>query len=301
VPGDGHKASLATFLAALDIAPYDYMGNGGPGLPPLDKSMRGRLNRRINAIGCGPTVKGQKSLYGFVASNNLIGYLHSIKADAIRASGEAVAAHLEALPAGARVLDVGCNVGHLTTWYAHRFPHLEFVGCDFVPEAIDYAARLAERLGLTNVRFAVADLTDALPDGPFDAIVSTQAITAVEGDRPAVLGRVAAALRDGGILIGVDVLPDAPTSEAFIQESSSVGLGTVHQSFAHYHDDAAFGAYPVMVFRKGATPEAFDIEAAHLEALTNIHHRELRAMGWSEDDIVRGWQAGGPNYVRRLR
>lgn len=277
--------SLADHLAAMEIRPYDTFGRGGPNLPGLDRSTREKVHRRRVAIGRGATARRQKSLFAFATTPTLVAYLHSIKADAIRASGEAVAPWLSDLPAGARILDAGCNVGYLTLWYARRFPRLEVVGCDFVPEAVAYATASAAERGIANVRFEVADLTVGVPDGEFDAVVSTQVVTAIEDDRAPILARVAAALRPGGTYVSVEILGTPGESAAFIDEAAAVGLAIVGASMAAYCDDGRHGAYPVLAFRKGGDPVVIDLHAMYVAWSARCRRLQLRDMAWTDEEI----------------
>lgn len=74
------------------------------------------------------------------------------------------------------VLDVGCDIGVLTCFYALLFPEATITGIDHCPEAIACATRLVERLQLRNVEFQQADMLD-LPDHlkgqTFDLVFST--------------------------------------------------------------------------------------------------------------------------------
>ena len=55
------------------------------------------------------------------------------------------------VPAGARVLDVGCASGEITNYLAQKFPHASFVGTDFSRE------RISEAPALSNCSFVCAD------------------------------------------------------------------------------------------------------------------------------------------------
>ena len=67
-------------------------------------------------------------------------------------------------PGGPRVLDAGCGTGHTTVALARRLPGVAFLGVDLSRTSIDIARQLAERSGLGNVRFEVADLTTNLAE-----------------------------------------------------------------------------------------------------------------------------------------
>jgi tRNA (cmo5U34)-methyltransferase len=56
-----------------------------------------------------------------------------------------------------------------------------------------------QRLAGAALELRVANLTDPLPAGPFDLVVSALAIHHLEGpDKAALFGRIAGALRRGG-------------------------------------------------------------------------------------------------------
>lgn len=279
-------SGLAGFLATFGIRrAFSYDGVGEADAAPISRSVRDALRRRVNAVADSPTARRQRSLYAYAAAQGVISRVHSIKADAIRASGEAVTAILAGLPAGARVLDLGCSTGHLSLWYAHRFPHLQIVGCDFVPEAIDQAREAAAARGITNARFEVADLAVGLPDGLFDAVISTQGMTSVDGDRAAVVAHAATALRQGGQLVGVEILPNAPAATAFIDGAASVGLALVGATMAPFEDGFVPGAYPVLTFVRGGEPIEVDIAGLYERALVDLRRRHFRALGWTDEEI----------------
>lgn len=74
------------------------------------------------------------------------------------------------------LLDVGCDNGILTCFYASLYPEAEVVGVDKCKQGIACALELAGRLHLRNVRFEVRDLQNlkgVFPDQSFDLIVST--------------------------------------------------------------------------------------------------------------------------------
>ena len=66
-------------------------------------------------------------------------------------------AGLAELPAGARVLELGCGWGSLTLSNAARFPKLHFTAFSNSPPQIEYIRATAAERGLTNVAVFVED------------------------------------------------------------------------------------------------------------------------------------------------
>lgn len=64
------------------------------------------------------------------------------------------------LDQGIRVLDIGCGSGRIMNRMAQLFPSSRFSGVDLSPEAIDTARRQAQEKKLTNIDFAVRDLSN---------------------------------------------------------------------------------------------------------------------------------------------
>lgn len=75
-----------------------------------------------------------------------------------------------------RVLDLGCDIGITTCFYALLYPEAEVIGVDRCPESISFASQIAQRLDLPNVRFVTGEvMTESPPwaEGGFDLVVAT--------------------------------------------------------------------------------------------------------------------------------
>ncbi|MFQ5988412.1 MAG: class I SAM-dependent methyltransferase [Candidatus Methylomirabilales bacterium] len=82
----------------------------------------------------------------------------------------------EGFPAPSSVLDLGCDSGILTCFYAMRYPEAEVVGVDRCELGVACARELADRLHIANVRFEVCDLQSlegSFPEEAFDLMLST--------------------------------------------------------------------------------------------------------------------------------
>jgi tRNA (cmo5U34)-methyltransferase len=101
-----------------------------------------------------------------------------------------------------RVLDLGAGTGLLSAAVLARYTDAELVLVDGSAEMLDQAR---ERLRVGSATTIVADLREALPDGPFDAVVSALAIHHLEDpDKRDLLARVHDALRPGGVFVNAE-------------------------------------------------------------------------------------------------
>jgi tRNA (cmo5U34)-methyltransferase len=101
-----------------------------------------------------------------------------------------------------RVLDLGAGTGLMSAAVLARYPQAELVLVDGAAQMLDQAR---ERLPVGSTTSVVADLRDALPDGPFDAVVSALAIHHLEDPaKRNLFARVHDALRPGGAFVNAE-------------------------------------------------------------------------------------------------
>jgi tRNA (cmo5U34)-methyltransferase len=114
----------------------------------------------------------------------------------------------------ARVLDLGTGTGETLAALLEVHPGVVAVGVDKNDAMLGEARR---RLAGATVGLQVSNLTEPLPTGPFDLVVSALAIHHLEGpDKADLFARVAGVLRPGGRFVLGDVVipvnqPDAVT------------------------------------------------------------------------------------------
>ncbi|MFH7339452.1 class I SAM-dependent methyltransferase [Streptomyces sp. KHY 26] len=72
-----------------------------------------------------------------------------------------------------RVLDLGCGTGHRLVALALQYPDAQFTGIDPSKRSLDVARELADRNGVTNVRFVHGAIPELVLPETFDLIVST--------------------------------------------------------------------------------------------------------------------------------
>ena len=123
--------------------------------------------------------RADRDFYDLAASPDVLPIVYSQRYGYYQALGPVVAKRLDGAQ---RVMDVGCGVGILTTWYAACFPDITFLGVDRSLKSIEAARQVAHSWHLTNVRFEPCDIPRQAIPGGFDTIVSTQALFQSEAD-----------------------------------------------------------------------------------------------------------------------
>ncbi len=109
----------------------------------------------------------------------------------------------------ARLLDLGTGTGETLAAVLARHPGAAALGLDKNPGVLDAARR---RLDGRPVEFREAELTDALPAGPFDLVVSALAVHHLWSvQKLALFVRLGEVLAPGGrFVLGDVVLPEDP-------------------------------------------------------------------------------------------
>ncbi|KAJ3298180.1 hypothetical protein HK104_011030 [Borealophlyctis nickersoniae] len=104
-------------------------------------------------------------------------------------------------------IDIGCGHAHALLALAERYPTSQFTGLDLSASAIASATAAATEKGLSNVRFVVADVDAALPEGlvgSFDIATTFDAVH--DQARPDIgLKAVYELLKPGGIYLMQDI------------------------------------------------------------------------------------------------
>ncbi len=133
-------------------------------------------------------------------------------------------------PAPARVLDLGAGTGLLSARVAEAFPGVSIELLDASEPMLDEARA---RLGASVAAVHVGDMAGALPDGPYDAVVSALAIHHLEDpDKRALMGNVHARLRGGGVFVNAEQVaaPSAALASAYermwVRDCRALGAST---------------------------------------------------------------------------
>src|SRR5262245_38262097 len=126
---------------------------------------------------------------------------------------DAVAAALREAPA-ARVLDVGCGTGLLTTRLRRELPDASVIGCDF---SLGMLARAD-----TGPRVAANALSLPFRSATFDAVVSTEAFHWFP-DQPRALSEMLRVLRRGGRALVAVINTPGELARTFFHLMSRLG------------------------------------------------------------------------------
>ncbi|WP_173045297.1 class I SAM-dependent methyltransferase [Nitrospira sp. KM1] len=136
------------------------------------------LHRRIERKRSGSPAD-EIAFYDATAAPRLLPVIYSQRYDYFAAVGPRVASRIGEAKT---VLDFGCGVGILTTFYASGFPDIMFTGIDRSSASIDRANEAALERGLKNVQFVCLDLCPESTVGSFDLIVASHALLQAEQD-----------------------------------------------------------------------------------------------------------------------
>jgi len=144
--------------------------------------------------------------------------LDSIPAEAIE-SFAGVGHHLglAALKPGERVVDLGSGSGMDAFLAARQVgPDGEVIGVDMTEAQLAKSGRLADRNGITNIRFERGYIENVpVPDGSADVVISNGVINLCD-DKAAVFREIARILTPGGRMAISDIVTDTPLTEAIV-------------------------------------------------------------------------------------
>lgn len=110
------------------------------------------------------------------------------------------------LPPSGQVLDVGCGFGLFALHFATQNPDIRIQGFDLSERRVDMARRAAERLGVTNVEFHVADAAAFRFDSPISGAYMLDLVHHIPvGSVTPLIEMIAANLVPGGRLLVKDI------------------------------------------------------------------------------------------------
>jgi 2-polyprenyl-3-methyl-5-hydroxy-6-metoxy-1,4-benzoquinol methylase len=112
------------------------------------------------------------------------------------------------LPPSGQVLDVGCGFGLFALHFAMQNPDVRIRGFDLSERRVNMARRAAERLGVRNVQFDVADAAAFRFDSPISAAYMLDLVHHIpEPSVAPLIHTIASNLEPGGRLLVKDIEP----------------------------------------------------------------------------------------------
>lgn len=179
MPIDSLHDSLHSHLAQWGLRSFssdaEYFAWQRAMLPAADLN---QLNAQVERKRSG-TREDEIAFYDLTAHPKILPVLYSQRYGYFAEIGRRVASRIEAANI---VLDFGCGVGVLTTFYARQYPEKQFVGIDRSTGSIAVAQSRADELGLANVRFECRDVEMESLRGSYDCIIATHALVQAEQD-----------------------------------------------------------------------------------------------------------------------
>ena len=115
-----------------------------------------------------------------------------------------------------RVLELGCGTGEWASAFLQNHPECDYVAVEFSQNMRDLASARLTASG-TRIQLLDQDLNAALPEGPFDLVVSLFAIHHVE-NKQRLVGDVFASLASGGAFLYADITtaPDPGLDRSYL-------------------------------------------------------------------------------------
>ncbi|ROQ95888.1 ubiquinone/menaquinone biosynthesis C-methylase UbiE [Streptomyces sp. 2132.2] len=206
-----------------------------------------------------------------------------------------------------RVLDLACGTGSITDRVLRRFPESTSTGVDLDPALLTIARGHFDGDG--RVTFVTADLKDpdwtsVLPYDTYDAVLTATALHWLHSPQLAVLyGQLAPLLREGGVFMNADHMPDPATPRINAAERAHRHAGMDRARAAGALDWADWWALaaadPVLA---EPTKRRYEIYGEHADGDTPDdawHVRTLREAGFAEARTV--WRSPSDALVLGLK
>lgn len=168
------------------------------------------------------------------------------------------------------ILDAGCGAGDHALYLARRFPTAQILAVDIQENLIERNRHAAERLGINNVRFEVADITTHSFAKRFDFISSIDVLEHIPEQRRAIANLASHLAPDGTTFFHVPTIRHVPvpfsswlkdfhewamdehiadevTAEAFVESVRQQGLTILHArpTFGYWAGELATSLFAI--------------------------------------------------------
>jgi 2-polyprenyl-3-methyl-5-hydroxy-6-metoxy-1,4-benzoquinol methylase len=156
------------------------------------------INKTANTEG---TYYMQEEYYDKIKKFNVVHYGGEVSYYSVADLRPAEEKFLSQLPAGAKILDIGCGSGRFSINAAKQ--GFDVTGVDITPEAIAACKARAAKEKLPNAKFEVLDITEKVPAETYDYVFCPRfVINAISTDtrRRAAINNMYAVCKPGGTI-----------------------------------------------------------------------------------------------------
>jgi len=146
-----------------------------------------------------------------------------------------------------KILDIGCNIGYLTTWYARNFTKSVVHGIDNSLKSIKYANKMANILNIENVHFYTCDFNSMkFPNHSFDVIIDTQSI--YYANNPVkVFSSIKDLITNDGVLITIPAIGDLEGIKQYLNDIQQAGFIISRFDFIEFENIGVAEFYPFII------------------------------------------------------
>jgi 2-polyprenyl-3-methyl-5-hydroxy-6-metoxy-1,4-benzoquinol methylase len=141
-------------------------------------------------------------------------------------------------PANFSFLDAGCGMGEFALGVARRHAKAHVVGIDYTVSNIPLAKSVAREMNLTNIEFAIGDLSTLRTENRYDLILCNSTLQFIKNDG-AALDNLQAMLKFNGVLL----LYVPVRYHRYLKYSEMNERKYLSDFFYKYHDDFLMHRY----------------------------------------------------------
>ena len=182
--------------------------------------------------------------------------LHSMKAEDILVSGSSVSKHLSD---SSDILDLGCNVGYLSSFYSKLFKNSKVTGFDASQNSIRLAKKIYNKDIYKNLYFS-SNYT-FIKEKKFDYILDTQCLCSLSrNELSKITIKISKILKTSGKIISISSLSNESKAHNFINNFSKNNLYVESISDVFVNTIYGIRAYTKIIITKKKINHIIQIE-----------------------------------------